>query len=134
MFSPSEYLTNLRQITLLNGLVTPLGQMPQIPQIPKMVSGSGIPVVTTVPGVGINAGGQECNDIIQAVAASPLALGIAGAVAGAIILTYLVRKHGPAILKWFRQHTQQFIASIKAKLRRQRSVYLLSGSQSVVMA
>jgi len=132
MFSPSEYLTNLRQISLLNGLVTPSGQLPQIPQIPQMVSGPGIPVVATVPGVGVSTG--ECNDFISAVATSPLVLGIAAAVAGALILTHLVRKHGPAVLQWFRQHAHQFITSIKAKIKRRRAAQLLPGTQSVVMA
>lgn len=132
MFSPSEYLTNLRQISLLNGLVTPQGQLPHLPQIPKMVSGPGIPVVATVPGIGVSTG--ECNDFIRTAATSPLVLGIAAAVAGALILTHLVRKHGPAVMQWFRQHAQQFIASIKARIKRQRATQLLSGTQSVVMA
>ena len=134
MFSPNEYLTNLRQITLLNGLVTPPGQLPSIPQIPKMVHSQGIPVVTTVPGIGVSGNSQECYDMIRSVAMSPLAISIAGAVAGALLLTHLVRKHGPAVLQWFRQHAQQFIASIKAKIKRQRATQLLPGTQSVVMA
>jgi len=132
MFSPSEYLTNLRQISLLNGLVTPAGQLPSVPQIPKLVSSPGIPVVTTVPGIGVSCSSHECNDLIRTVASSPLAIGIAGVVAAALLLTYLVKKHGPAILKWFRQNAKQFVASITAKLKRQRNVYLLPSSQSVV--
>ena len=128
MFSPSEYLTNLRQISLLNGLVTPQGQLPSIPQIPKMASVPGIPVVATVPTTS-----GECNDIIQAVASSPLALGLAATVAAALLLTYLIKKHGPTILQWFRSHAQQFITSIKAKLKRQRTIALLPSAQTVVM-
>lgn len=129
MFSPSEYLTNLRQISLLNGLVTPQGQLPSIPQIPKIVSTPGIPVVATVPPIS-----GECNDIINAVASSPLTLGIAAAVAGALLLTYLIRKHGATILHWFRSNAQQFITSIKAKLRKQRTIALLPAAQTMVMS
>lgn len=121
-------------MTLLNGLVTPPGQLPSIPQIPKMVNSVGIPVVTAVPGIGLNGTCQECNDLIRSIALSPIAIGIAGAIAGAIILTHLVKKYGPAVLQWFRQNTQQFIASIKAKIKRQRATQLLPGTQSVVMA
>lgn len=134
MFSPNEYLTNLRQITLLNGLVTPAGQLPSIPQIPKMAHTPGIPVVTTVPGIGVSGTSQECNDLIRAVASCRLPIVIAGVVAGALLLSYLVRKHGPAVLQWFRQHAQRFVASIRAKIRKHRSLYLLPGTQSVVMA
>ena len=119
MFSPTEYLTQLNQISLLN-------------QIHNLGRPSQIPVVTAVPAIGYSGG--ECNDLIRAVALSPLTIGIAGAVAGALLLTHLVRKHGPAVLKWFRQHAQQFIASIKAKIKRQRATQLLTGTQFVVMA
>ena len=119
MFSPTEYLTQLNQISLLN-------------QIHNLGRPSQIPVVTAVPAIGYSGG--ECNDLIQAVALSPLTIGIAGAVAGALLLTHLVRKHGPAVLQWFRQHAQQFIASIKAKIKRQRATQLLPGTHSVVMA
>lgn len=128
MFSPSEYLTNLRQITLLNGLVTPQGQLPAVPQVPKIVSTPGIPVVATIhPITG------QCNDIIRTVASSPLALGVAAAVAGALVLTFLIKKHGAAILQWFRSHAQQFLSSIKAKLKKQRTVALLPPAQTLVM-
>jgi hypothetical protein len=134
MFSPSEYLTNLRQLTLLNGLVTPPGQLASIPQIPKLVSNSGVPVVTAVPGVGLTGTSHECNDLIRSLALSPLAISIAGAVAGALILMHLVKKYGPAVMQWFRRNAHQFIASIKAKLKKQRTTYLLTGNQFLVMA
>lgn len=118
MFSPTEYLTTLNQISLLNGLV---------PSAPGL-STPAVPLVAAVP-----AFNRECNDILRGIAASPLALGVAAAIAGAVIITHLLRKHGPAVLTWFRQHMQQFVSSIKAKLKRQRTIALLPAAQTVVM-
>lgn len=118
MFSPTEYLTALNQISLLNGLVPP----------PPGIGAAAVPVVAAVPTTY-----GECNDILRGIAASPLALGVAAAIAGAVIITHLVRKHGPAVLAWFRQHMQQFVSSIKAKLKRQRTIALLPAAQTLVM-
>jgi hypothetical protein len=118
MFSPSEYLTTLNQISLLNGLVSPL----------PAIGSKGVPVVAAVPAIN-----TECRDIISGIASSPIALGAAAALAGAIIITHLVRKHGPAVLAWFRQHMQQFLSSIKAKLKGQRVIALLPAAQTLVI-
>jgi hypothetical protein len=131
MFSPAEYLTNLHQISLLSGLVTPLGQLPSIPQLPKLQSTpGGIPVVATVPGV---PSPPECADLITAVAASPLAINLAALFAAGLILTILTKKYGPSILAWFRDKMQRFLASIRSKISKQRSNLLLPASQTVVM-
>lgn len=128
MFSPAEYLTNLNQMVLLQGLVTPRGQLPQIPSMPKMSGTIGIPVITTVPSTF-----EQCNDLIQTIGSSPLVLGLAASLASGLILYYLVKKHGPVILQWIRKNMYQFVASIKRRLRLQRKLHLLPGSQSVVM-
>lgn len=131
MFSPSEYLTNLRQISLLNGLVTPRGQLPTIPPIPQIQSApSGIPVVATVPGVPSTT---ECNDLIRAVASSPLAINLASLFAAGLIFTILIKKYGPSILGWFRDKMQRFLASIRSKISKQRS-NLLQPSVCTVVA
>lgn len=129
MFSPSEYLTNLRQISLLNGLVTPRGQLPAIPPIPQMAPGVGpIPVVATVP-----ASQEQCNDMIALLAGSTVALKIAAIIGAALILTYLVRKYGRTILTSLRSKIQDIVLAIQNKISRQRSVSLLPVSQTVVM-
>jgi hypothetical protein len=128
MFSPSEYLTNLRQISLLNGLVTPVGQLPSIPPIPKMESATaGIPVVATVPAA------PECHDIISAVASSPLAINLAALFAAGLILTILIKKYGPSILAWFRDKMQRFLASIRSKISKRRSNLLQPSVCTVVV-
>jgi hypothetical protein len=128
MFSPAEYLTNLRQISLLNGLVTPQGQLPSIPSIPKIQSApAGIPVVATVPTA------PECYDIISAVACSPLAINLAALFAAGLIITVFIKKYGPSILAWFRDKMPRFLASIRSKISKQRTVLLLPASQAVVM-
>jgi len=128
MFSPSEYLTNLRQISLLNGLVTPRGQMPAIPPIPQMNVGPGIPVVATVP-----PAGGECNDMIGFLATSSLGLKIAAIVGTALIVAYFVKKYGKTILTGLRGKIQQILASIENKIRKQRTVYLLAPAPSMVI-
>lgn len=131
MFSPSEYLTNLRQISLLNGLVTPQGQLPSIPQIPQMQSApAGIPVVAAVPGVSSTA---ECNDLINAVASSSLAINLAALFAAGLILTVLIKKYGPAILAWFRDKMQSFLAAIRSKISKRRSNLLQPSVCTVVV-
>jgi hypothetical protein len=130
MFSPAEYLTNLHQISLLSGLVTPLGQLPSIPKIPQLQSApGGIPVVATVPPVPSTT---ECNDIIRAVASSPLAINLAATFTAAFIITILIKKYGPSILGWFRVKMQQFLATIRSKIRLQRSNLLQPASQAMV--
>jgi hypothetical protein len=130
MFSPAEYLTNLHQISLLSGLVTPLGQLPSIPKIPQLQSApGGIPVVATVPPVPSTT---ECNDIIRAVASSPLAINLAATFTAAFILTIFIKKYGPSILGWFRVKMQQFLATIRSKIRLQRSNLLQPASQAMV--
>lgn len=132
MFSPAEYLTNLRQISLINNLVTPRGQLPSIPPIPQLSSTpAAIPVVATVPGV---TPSTECNDVISAIAFCPLTIGVATGLAAALILTYLIRKHGQSILAWFRDKKQQFLAAIRNKLLKNRVIGLLPPSQAIVMA
>jgi len=128
MFSPAEYLTNLRQISLLNGLVTPRGQLPAIPPIPQMNAAGPIPVVATV-----TPAGGECNDMIGFLAASPLTLKIAAIVGAALILTYLVKKYGRHILPSLRARLKDIVQSIQNKIRNQRPVYLLPVPQSVVL-
>ncbi len=131
MFSPAEYLTNLRQISLLNGLVTPRGQLPSIPAIPQIQSApAGIPVVATVPGV---PSPPECADFISAVASSPLTINLAALFAAGLILTFLIKKYGPSILGWFRGKMQLLLASIRNKINKERSILLLPASQTVVM-
>jgi len=131
MFSPAEYLTSLHQISLLSGLVTPLGQLPSIPKIPQIQSApGGIPVVATVPPVPSTA---ECNDIIRAVASSSLAINLAATFTAAFMITILIKKYGPSILGWFRVKMQQFLAAIRSKIRRQRSNLLQPASQAMVM-
>lgn len=129
MFSPAEYLTNLRQISLINWLVTPPGQMPALPPIPQMSPGvQPIPVVATVP-----PSQEQCNDIIAALALAPFSLKIAAIIGTAIILTYLIRKYGPTILASLRGKMSDIVGAIKNKISRRRTVYLLPVSHSVVM-
>jgi hypothetical protein len=131
MFSPSEYLTNLRQISLLNGLVTPQGQLPSIPSIPQMQSApAGIPVVAAVSGVPSTA---ECNDLINAVASSSLAINLAALFAAGLILTVLIKKYGPTILTWFRDKMQTFLAAIRSKISKRRSNLLQPSVCTVVV-
>jgi len=130
MFSPSEYLTNLHQISLLSGLVTPLGQLPSIPQLPKLQSTpGGIPVVATVPPISST---PECNDIISAIASSPLAINLAVGLGAALVLTTLIKAYGPSILAWFRGKMQRFLAAIRSKISKRRT-NLLQPSLQVVM-
>lgn len=128
MFSPSEYLTNLRQISLLNGLVTPRGQMPAIPPIPTMTPGVGIPVVATVPPVQ-----GECNDMLAFLVTSSLSIKVAAIIGTALIVAYLVKKYGKSILVSLRSKIKEILVSIENKFRKQRSVYLITPTQSVVM-
>jgi hypothetical protein len=131
MFSPAEYLTNLHQISLLSGLVTPLGQLPSIPKIPQLQSApGGIPVVATVPSV---PSATECNDIIRAVASSPLAINLAATFTAAFIITILIKKYGPSILGWFRDKMQNFLASIRSKISKRRSNLLQPSVCTVVV-
>jgi hypothetical protein len=130
MFSPAEYLTNLRQISLLNGLVTPRGQLPTIPAIPQ-VNGAGgvIPVVATVP-----PAGTECNDIITSLANSTISIRIAAIVGTALIVAYFIKKYGRTILAGLRGKIQHILASIESKIWKQRTVYLLAPAQSLVIS
>jgi len=129
MFSPAEYLTNLRQISLLNGLVTPRGQLPAIPPIPQMSPGVGpIPVVATVP-----ASQEQCNDMIAMLAGSTVALKIAAIIGAALLVTYLIKKYGRTILTALQSRMKEIVLAIQNKISRQRSVYLLPVSQTVVM-
>lgn len=129
MFSPSEYLTNLNQTSLLSNLVTPQGQLPSIPSIPKMVSApAGVPVVATVPST------TECNDFIRSIASSSLTINVAVTLAAALVLTYLIKKHGPNILAWFRDKMQKFLAAIRSKIFNQRVTALLPASHALVMS
>lgn len=131
MFSPSEYLTNLRQISLLNGLVIPRGQLSSIPQIPQMQSApGGIPVVAVV---GFPTNGTECNDFINAVASFPLAINLAALFAAGLIITFLVKRYGPHILGWFRSKMHQFLAVLRCKIRNKRSTLLQPASYAVVL-
>lgn len=129
MFSPAEYLTNLRQISLINRLVTPPGQMPALPPLPQMSPGAGpIPIVATVP-----ISQEQCNDIIAALALTPFSLKIAAIIGAAILLTYLIRKHGPTILASLRSKMSDIVVAIKNKISRQRTVYLFPVPESVVL-
>lgn len=128
MLSPNEYLTALRQLSLLNNLVAPVGQLPAVPSITAAGSAPAIPIIAAVPPTP-----SECGDIISAVASSPLSLGVAAAVAAVLLLTYLIRKHGPHIMQWFRNNAQQFVARIRAKLKQKRTTYLLPAAQTLVM-
>lgn len=128
MFSPAEYLTNLRQISLLNNLVTPRGQLPSIPGIPQINAGAGIPVVATVPPVG-----GECNDIIASLATSTISIKIAAILGTALIVSYFIKKYGRTILDGLRDKMQTILVSIKNKIYKQREIYLLAPSQSMVI-
>jgi hypothetical protein len=128
MFSPAEYLTNLRQISLLNGLVTPRGQLPSIPAIPQINAGVGIPVVATVPPVG-----GECNDILASLASSTISIKIAAILGTVLIVSYFIKKYGRTILDGLRGKIQHILASIEDKIRKQRTVYLLAPAQSMVI-
>jgi len=131
MFSPSEYLTNLRQISLLNGLVTPQGQLPSIPQIPQIPSApGGIPVVAVV---GSPTNGTECNDLISAVASSSLVINLAAVFAAGLIITFLIKRYGPHILGWFRSKMHQFLAALRCRIKNKRSNLLQPASCAVVM-
>ena len=129
MFSPAEYLTNLRQTSLLSTLVTPQGQLPSIPSIPKMVSTPvGVPVVATVPST------TECNDLIHFIASSSLTINVAAILAAALIITHFIRKYGPSILAWFRDKMQKFLGAIRDKISKQRIIALLPESHTMVMS
>lgn len=128
MFSPAEYLTNLRQISLLNNLVTPRGQLPAIPPIPQINAGAGIPVVATVP-----PAGGECNDMIASLVTSPISIKLAAILGTALIVTYFIKKYGRTILDGLRGKIQHILASIENKIRKQRTVYLLAPAQSMVI-
>lgn len=129
MFSPAEYLTNLRQISLLNSFFTPVGQFPAIPAIPQMSSGAAtVPLVSTVP-----VSQEQCNDIITFLAVTPIGLKVAAVVGAALILTYLIRKYGSTILTALRSRMKEIVVALQNKISRQRSVYLLPSSHTVVM-
>jgi hypothetical protein len=117
MFSPAEYLTNLNQISLLNGLVIPFKPI-----------GPSIPVVATVP-----PGAEQCNDVISFLAASPIGLKTAAIIGAAIILTYLIKKYGRTILTSLQSRIKDIVLAIQQKINRQRTVQLLPVSQTVVM-
>ena len=130
MFSPAEYLTNLRQVSLLNSLVTPWGQLPAIPAIPQ-VNGAGgvIPVVAAVsPTTG------ECYDMITSLANSTISIKIAAIVGTALIVAYFIKKYGRTILAGLRSKIQHILASIESKIWKQRTVYLLAPAQSMVIS
>lgn len=125
MFSPSEYLTNLHQAQLLNRLVTPAGQLPQIPFMRS--NESAIPVVTAVPIMG------TCGDIIAAVGGTSLLLKAAAILATGLIMAYFVKKYGPSVLAWFCSNMQQLVASVSRKLSWYRRGSLTPAIATVVV-
>lgn len=119
MFSPAEYLTNLNQISLLNGLVIPFRPV-----------GPSIPVVATVPPA---AGAEQCGDMLSFLATSPIGLKAAAIIGAALILTYLVKKYGKTILTALRSRMHEIVVAVQQKISKQRQVQLLPISQTVVM-
>lgn len=114
MFSPAEYLTNLNQIGLLSTLAIP-------------TRGS-VPVAATVPAIH-----DQCNDVLASLAISTLSIKVAAIVATALIIVYLVKKYGKSILASLRTKIKHILASLENKFRKQRSVYLIAPTQSVVI-
>lgn len=117
MFSPAEYLTNLNQASLLNGLVIPFKPV-----------GNSIPVVATVP-----ASQEQCADMFNFLAASPLGIKAAAIIAAAFLVTYFIKRYGRTILTALRSRMKEIVLALQNKISRQRSVYLLPASQTMVM-
>lgn len=90
----------------------------------------GIPVVAVV---GFPTNETECNDFINAVACSSLAINLAALFAAGLILTVLIKKYGPAILTWFRDKMQSFLAAIRSKISKRRSNLLQPSVCTVVV-
>lgn len=76
---------------------------------------------------------EQCNDLFNFVAASPIGIKGAAIIATALLVTYLIRKYGSTILTALRSRMKEIVVAVQKKISRQRSVYLLPSSQTVVM-
>ena len=136
MFSPAEYLTNLRQIALLNRIFIPPVNLPAAAQVPTAAT-SQIPVIATVPGISSTETSNQCSDFIAHLITTnniqQLTLSAAATVITTLVIIYYIKKHGKNILSWFKQNYQMLLTSIKRKLLKQ-PVYLLPSPTAVAFS
>ncbi len=133
MFSPSEYLTNLQQMALLNALFVP----PTSLASSAKQATTQAPVIATIPYLPSTETSNQCNDIINYFITTSnlpkVTLGVATLLITTLVIIHYTRKHGNRVLSWFKQNYQQLIATIKRKLLKQ-PIYLLPSSTSFVVS
>lgn len=66
-------------------------------------------------------------------AASPLGIKAAAIIAAAFLVTYFIKRYGRTILTALRSRMKEIVLALQNKISRQRSVYLLPASQTMVM-